>query len=464
MSQATRRQFLKGSALAAGLTSLYPASLALGQSEKNNMIGVKGKQAQNLIFLVADGMCMGTLSLAHHWKLRQKGSPLHWIDAYSKGGMVRSLMDTASASSPVTDSAAAGSAWGCGRRIANGAINMDAEGRALTPLCDYAKAGGKGTGLVSTCRITHATPASFAASVKSRNEEAEILAQYLSKEIDVLLGGGREFFEGPDGVEGFTRFAAKQYRIAQNTRDLKGQSSGGRLLGIFSESHIPYKIDRENDRALAQVPGLLAMFEAALESLSRHENGFLLQVEGGRVDHAGHANDPAAILREQLEFDSCIPLAFEFQKLHPDTLVIVTTDHGTGGCNLNGIGNSYNGSGEALDAINRFSASFEALGDIFVKAGRFDADVLEQATGLRADASQSAAIQSAIDEKVAYPSGVMARQFAQELMEVTGVGWSSDAHTAECVELLAVGPGAERIPPFMANYELHGVIREALGI
>src|SRR5690606_5691167 len=92
------------------------------------------------------------------------------------------------------DSAAAGSSWGCGRRIPNGKINMTGDNEPLRPLGVIAKEGGKAVGLVSTCRITHATPASFAANVASRNMEDTIAEQYLERGIDVLLGGGLKQF------------------------------------------------------------------------------------------------------------------------------------------------------------------------------------------------------------------------------------------------------------------------------
>jgi len=457
----SRRKFLKGAG-AVGASTLFAGSTAPAQAQN---VPSSGGRARNLIFLVVDGMGHGTLGLAHHWQLRNRSNPLVWTRFYDRPEVVTALQDTASASSPVTDSAAAGSAWGCGRRVDNRSINFTADGQALDPLYRFAKDAGKATGLVSTCRITHATPASFAANVPQRDAEDEIARQYLEREVDVILGGGRRHFAGEDPAKQLLpEFKKKGYRLAGDLTDLNAWKGEAKLLGIFSDSHLPYAIDRKNAPELQGVPGLEAMFAAALESLSPADNGFVLQVEGGRVDHAGHGNDPAAILHEQLEFDRCIALAEAFVAKHPDTLLILTTDHGTAGCQLNGIGADYNDSGPALDRINRFTASFEALADHYKALGKFDPAHFEEATGFRPSVEQITVVQTALEEGVKYLNNVLTKAFADELFELTGVGWSSTNHTAEHVELLALGPGAERIPPFLKNYELHGILRDALAL
>lgn len=178
-----RREFLKGVGL------LGATGAVVGSSSAVTAAAGTSQQAKNLIFLVADGMGHGTLALAQHWSLRQRRHPLHWMQLYNRPGFHRSLQDTVSANSPVTDSAAAASAWGSGHRVNNRALNTDPAGKALTPLYARAKRAGKATGLVSTCRITHATPAGFAASVPHRNMEDAIAEQYYW--LSVVLAGLR---------------------------------------------------------------------------------------------------------------------------------------------------------------------------------------------------------------------------------------------------------------------------------
>lgn len=460
----SRRQFLKGAGVAGLASALAPhPSLAVASNRK------PGTNAKNLIFLVVDGMCHGTLGLAHHWNLRKHGEHLHWMQLYERPDLYRGLQDTASNSSPVTDSAAAASAWGSGQRIDNGAINVDPKGKVLEPIYTRAKRAGKKTGLISTCRITHATPAGFAASVPNRGQENKILAQYLEQRIDLLLGGGAQnFIQKRDGkrVDFFKEFEAAGYRVAREAGQLEAIPANGKpLLGIFSHSHIPYAIDRKNDPSLAAVPGLATMFKAGLKQLQGAEKGFLLQVEAGRVDHAGHANDPGAILHDQLEFDACIPIALDFIEKHPDTLLIVTTDHGTGGCQLDGLGQRYNDSGPALDRMDHFRYSFDWLEQQYRASGEFSAELLKRATGISAKPEQAAAIQAAIkDPNISYLTSKIARVFAEELTALSAVGWSSNNHTSECTDLLAIGPGAQKIPAFMRNSEVFGIMTEALRI
>lgn len=463
-----RRQFVKGVSLTGVAATLNAPSVAGASiSEKSS----KGKKAKNLIFLVADGMGTGTCSLAHHWSLRHPEKLLNWTNLHNYPDMKQALQDTASASSPVTDSAAAASAWGCGQRVMNGVINTDADGVSLTPFYSYAKAAGKATGLVSTCRITHATSAGFAANVADRNLEDEIAQQYLEREIDVLLGGGRQHFQRsatsdvakPTPIDLIPEFERKGYISVQNKAELKQKANASRLLGLFSESHVPYAIDRTHTSDFSEVPDLPTLFKTALASLGSSQKGFVLQVEAGRIDHAGHANDPATILHETLEFDRCIPIALEYLKKEPETLLIITTDHGTGGCQLNGLGDSYNGSGSALDRIADASASYELLESEFEASGLFDGKRFTEATGIVPTKAQAEVIQAALEDDAAESlSRVMTDTISKAMMERTGVGWTSNNHTAENVDLFAIGPGSERLPPFIKNNELFNLMMQAI--
>lgn len=460
-SHSSRRQFLKLSGAAGAATVLSASQLVA------NPKAAPGP-AKNLIFLVVDGLCNGTLGLAHHWKLRNEQTPLHWIQMLERDDLHRSFQDTASANSPVTDSAAASTAWGSGTRVNNGSINFDVSGKKLKPLLSYAKEAGKQTGLVTTCRITHATPAGFSANVAQRNKEDAIACQYLERGIDLLLGGGARHFkqQQEDGsvIDYLSRFKGRGYHVATNRSELKAAPEKGRLLGLFSDSHMPYTIDRKNDRSLSEVPSLVEMFEAALDNMSAARNGFVLQVEGGRVDHAGHANDPAAILHEYLEFDACIPVALEYINSHPDTMLIVTTDHGTGGCQLDGQGKAYADSGPALERMNQFKYSFEWLQDSFKATGQFNPQSLKEAFGIEATNQQAKTIQTALNNNEKYLSGALNKAFGQQIQEMTAVGWTSSKHTSECVDLFAFGSCADSVPAFIENHELFGIMTNALGL
>jgi len=454
-SAASRRDFIK-------LTGLAGAAAVASQG-----FASESKKAtahpKNLIFLVVDGMGTGTLSLAEAYEQRLNGRSSAWFTLYESGGYTRSFQDTASADSPVTDSAAAGSAWGCGHRINNGAINVTPNGLQPAPLFLKAKEAGKATGLVSTCRITHATPASFVANVERRNEEDAIAQQYLERELDIYMGGGMQNFkrEDADLVEAFR---AKGYAIATDKKSLKKAAMSDQVLGLFSDSHLPYAIDRQNDKAHKDVPSLESMFETSLEVLSRKPDGFVLQVESGRVDHAGHANDPAAILHEQLEFDRCIPIALKFLEEHPETLLVLTTDHGTGGCQLNGVGSGYRGTGDALVNLSKIGGSLESLETHYKETGKFDAAAFSKMTAIPASEEQAKQIVELVPQFRGYFTSVVASVFSKELLDLTGVGFSSHNHTSEHVEFLALGPGRESFPAFLDNYQVNGILRGLLKI
>jgi alkaline phosphatase len=461
-SASSRRQFLKLSGLA-GAASIIPGCTNLATTEVK-----PAGQAKNVIYLMVDGLCNGTVGLAHHWHLRHKATPLNWMQLFEREGLHRAYQDTASANSPVTDSAAAASAWGSGQRVNNGSINIDPSGKSLKPILSYAKEAGKATGLVTSCRITHATPAGFSTNVPKRGMEDAIAQQYLEREIDVLLGGGARHFlqKQEDGsvIDYIPQFKAKGYQIVKNASELSAIRGGGPLLGLFSQSHIPYAIDRQNDRAYKDVPSLVDMFSTALSQLDGAKDGFVLQVEAGRVDHAGHGNDPGGILHEFLEFDACIPIALEFIESHPDTMLVVTTDHGTGGCQLDGAGSAYLDSGPALDRINKLRHSFEWLQQGFEAKGKFDPVLLKTALGIEPTDVQAAIVQAALDSEAQYLSGALNQAFGKQLNELTAVGWTSNKHTSECVELFAFGPGSEAIPAMIKNYEIFAILTNALGI
>ena len=193
----SRKDFLKKGALSALTLPALTPSILSGKSPKTSARLRKDLQgaAKNVIFLVADGMSIGTLSMGNLMNERQYGRTSHWIQLYrSDRPYHRGLMDMASADSFVTDSSAAASSWGSGHRINNGGVNWSVENEPLRPINHIFRDAGKATGLVTTTRITHATPAGFAAVVPSRNLEDEIAVQYLDAEVDLLMGGGDRHF------------------------------------------------------------------------------------------------------------------------------------------------------------------------------------------------------------------------------------------------------------------------------
>ena len=203
---------------------------------------------------------------------------------------------------------------------------------------------GWSRGLVTTAEITHATPAGFAANSGSRDHAQLIAAQYLDRRIEVLLGGGRQFFDAAkrlDKRDLKAAYAKAGYAVVETRQDLETACCSKPLLGMFADSHLPYTIDHEADGGLrGRVPTLAGMVKAALARLGSAPH-FILQVEGGRVDHAAHNSDAAAAIRDQIALDEAIEVCLAFQKENPDTLIVATTDHGNSNLGLNGMGGGY---------------------------------------------------------------------------------------------------------------------------
>lgn len=468
-----RRRFLQvtaGALAALGSPKIHAKSAA--PSIKTSP--AKGR-AKNVIFLVADGMNTGTLSLAEQVNRYGNGKHTNWFKLYQNPDLkpIRALQETRSENALVTDSAAAGSSWGCGRRIPNRKINMTGADEALKPIGVKAKEGGKAVGLVSTCTITHATPASFAANVPSRDMEATIAQQYLERGIDVILGGGLKHFDSKgrsDHADLLSQYEKAGYTVVKDRQSLTSLSaSSNGLLGLFADGHLPYSVDHVNTPELAKnVPTLSELTLAALLHLNEHKEGFLLQVEGGRVDHAGHANDAAGILQDQLAFDACIAVALDFQAKNPDTLIILTTDHGTGGCNINGEGPDYTHSQEAILSIRNHKTSYERFGSMLYEVtSQSDlAELIAKYYSLTPNAEEMADLYSRMEalRSKGYYDRTAAHLLNPYLSSRIAVNWTTQNHTGEHVELCAWGPGADQVTPFMENWQMHNVICQALAI
>jgi alkaline phosphatase len=309
-------------------------------------------------------MSAGVPSLANEFGKLVRGKGSFWYQLLQNSEATLGFFDMASLNSLVTDSASAASAWGSGSRIFNGQINVLPDGTRLTPIAQLVKQAGKKVGLVTTTRITHATPAGFAAVQPQRDDEDDIAPQYLNV-VDVLMGGGLRHYapnrrkDGKDLIKtyqdaGYTYWNTRE-QILESTRPEK-------VLGLFSDSHLPYTVDHLHSDALRRtVPTLAEMTRKALEILSNAPNGFLLQIEGGRVDHAAHANDAAGIMWDQLAFDDAVEIAYEFVAKRTDTLLIVTSDHGNSNPGLNGIGSEYEESNRAFALLQHAKCSFEEL-------------------------------------------------------------------------------------------------------
>ena len=304
---------------------------------------------RNMIFMVSDGMGPTSLSMTRSFRQVESGLPpgdVLVLDRYMIGSS-----RTRSTSSLITDSAAGATAFSCGFKSYNGAIATLPDHSPCGTVLEAAKKAGYKTGLVVTTRITDATPACFAAHVNQRGEEDRIAEQEvgdhpLGRVLDLILGGGRCHFL-PNTTDGSCRqddqdvvdLAKKNGFNYVNDRKAFDALDGGNsaklpLLGLLADWDIPYEVDRRNMDDV--YPSLDEMARTAMKALSiatqDSDQGFFLMIEGSRIDHAGHGNDPVAQVHEVLAYDKAFASVLDFLDADEVEGVLVgTSDHETGG-------------------------------------------------------------------------------------------------------------------------------------
>lgn len=463
-----RRKFLKGSALLSGVFTLNPTDFFAHNKQSDQ----KGrKKAKNIIFMISDGMSSGTLAMANTYSQNIAGKNSNWMNLYLDNKVSRALMDTASASSIVTDSAAASSSFGGGVRVKNGVLNVGTHGEKYVPIWQKFKIAGKKTGCVTTVTITHATPAGFCINSDSRNAENEIAEMYAHIGFDIMMGGGDEFFnpsKREDKKDVYAVYKGKGYQVLQKRSDLKTIQKGKKVLGVFNLGALPYSIDRHNIPELKSTPTLAEMAQAAIDHMKDHEEGFVLQIEGGKVDWAAHANDIAGLIHDQLAFDDAVKTAIDFAEKDGNTLVIITTDHG----------NANPGTIYGADATKNFNSisHYKYTNEYILNAIHSDFN-LQQIK----DWVYETNTLSLTDEEAKYLlnfySGLEKQEaglynykklpfkaYSEIQKKRNSVGWISMDHSGDYVEICMYGPGSELLKPFVKNTDLHYLMLQAAEI
>ena len=303
-------------------------------------------QAKKVIYFICDGMGISQVTLGRLASQRM-GRPYHFDRIPSVG-----LASTRSRDSYVTDSAAAGTALATGVKTNNWSVGQDAEGQPLETLIDVAHRSGWATGVLTNTRVTHATPAAFTAHVWHRNEEAAIARQQAAKGYpDLLIGGGARFF----GERERAQFQANGFEVVTDVADL-ATVKGPKVAGLIAGSHLPYRIDADEG-----TPPLKDLTARAVELLEAQGKPFFLLVEAGKIDHAGHDHDAAAMIHEQLDMNEALGWALNYQQEHPDTLVVITSDHATGALGITEV-----------SEIVRLTRSGSSAAEIMKRVGKLE--------------------------------------------------------------------------------------------
>lgn len=278
------------------------------------------QKPNNIILLIGDGM-----SFAHFQAgILASETPLN-MEQLTKIGFIF----TSSANDFTTDSAAAGTALAGGVKTNNGFVGMDPDGNPVKSILHLASDNGLSTGVVVTCAVTHATPAAFIANQPSRNMAEEIALDYVNSGVDLFIGGGRNYFENrEDGRNLLAELEDMGYQMAYDMDEVMSVSTS-KMAGLVAPNH-PSRYDEDRGDMLPDAVG------KAISILNQDQSGFFLMVEGSQIDWGGHDNDIEYIVNEMHDFDRAVGKALEFAKSDGNTLVVITSDHDTGGMALHG--------------------------------------------------------------------------------------------------------------------------------
>jgi len=463
--------------------------------------------AKNVIFFVGDGMGVSTVTAARIFSQGVDGQLM--IDRFP----FTALSKTYTSDYITPDSAGTMSAMITGQNTNSGVISLDekterndfngdGDGKRLQTLLELAQARGMKIGVVTTARVTHATPAACYAHVNERNKENEIALQALpgdktynkalGKGLDLLIGGGRRFFV-PSGVideEGDTgrrsdkrdlrsEFQKAGYKYVWNKRQFdKVKAADLPLLGLFDSSHMEYEYDRILD--VAGEPSLADMTAKAvalLEAASKGK-GYILVVESGRIDHAHHAGNAFRAMVETETFDRSVAAAVQRVSLE-DTLILVTADH-SHVFNIAGypmrpkadlsyqvkkaptewIKGTHSGLFNLVYALDSSTGNVVPMTD---KKG-IPYTILAYANGGGYRASSGSRVDPMKDTFKGYGGVTVRGPNDPDYLQEAAVPLSSETHSGEDVAIYAIGPGAFLLNGTQKNTASYVLMKYALGL
>lgn len=449
---------------------------------------------RNLIFMVSDGMGPASLSLTRSFRQHVDGLPIN--DTLSLDRHLWGSSRTRSSNSLVTDSAAGATAFSCGAKSYNGAISiLPPNYEPCGTVLEAAKRAGYMTGLVVTTDLTDATPACFASHVVLRALNDDVAVQEigdgpLGRVVDLMLGGGRCHFL-PNTTSGSCR--QDDYDVAGRAQkdfgwtylnDRAGFDSlkGGEdvplpLMGLFAGRDIPFELDRRNMNDV--YPSLSEMAATAIRALEKatekSDKGFFLMIEGSRIDHAAHINDPAAHVHEVIEYDKTFQSVLDFlEDSKTEGMLVATSDHETGGLATAlqepGHGPVYNWYPSVLANANasaeyltfrlrqHIDSSASAAGNKSALRDWINTHLVIQGLGI------TDALPSELDRLVDNPDD--AKDVLSDMISRRArVGWSTHGHTAVDVNIYSSGGRwAEGVRGNVENTDVGKFLRNYLDV
>jgi alkaline phosphatase len=428
-----------------------------------------GTGIRSVILLIPDGMSVDGVTLARWYR---GGAPLA-LDALACG-----LVRTYSSDAAIADSAPAATAMATGFKSHTGYIGVlpdvadmpgqrpirqGEEKRPVASVLETAHLAGKAAGLIATSELMHATPAAFASHDPSRKNYDALSEQMLHNRVEVLLGGGRKFFQPSarkDGEDLLAEARKLGYTLVATPAELAAlkPAAGQKVLGLFAPEALAYDFDRDP----AKEPSLAEMTRKALEILSLDPDGFFLMVEGSKVDWAAHANDPVGIVSDVLAFDAAVAEALAFAEKDGRTALLAVSDHGNSGLTIGDRSTSTTYDKHALafflDPLKKARRTGEGLESLLAADRANAGQVLAEYYGVSdLSAEELKAVKEAKAGSLNYTVGPMIAARAR-------LGFTTTGHTGEDVVLYAYDPSGNRPTGLVENSDLALIMARYLGV
>lgn len=468
-------------ALAATIVAALAVTALLSQTGREATAQSAHPGPRNVILFIGDGMGFSELHLAR-------------LQGVGTGGKLAmdelpylTAMTTHALDAVVTDSAASATAIASGKKTNNHMVGVAPDMSPLSSVLEDAIRLKKSTGLVTTSRVTDATPAPFAAHPRVPREavgaawEVEVPGAYLDTGVDVILGGGLRNWipksvrgsRRPDETDYLALAVQRGYQVAKTPAELAAvdPSTTRKVLGLFASNYMSFELDRDR----AKEPSLREMTAKAIDILDKNPNGFFLMVEAAKIDLAGHYWDAAAMTRDVLAMDEAVKVALDFARREGKTLLIVTADHGTGGPAV--------AEGLNLEVLRNVKASAEAMARRLTKDRANVREVLAQWAGITdlteaevkaIQAPQEPHVGGKVHKALEAVFGGGAFEIAHVISERAGVSWfpphvhfrseKTYGHEGSPVPLYAFGPYADRFRGLLDNTDIARIVREGFGV
>ena len=279
----------------------------------------KGKKVKNVILMIGDGM-----SLMHVYTAWTANRGKLFLENSQTVGLQKTYCNN----KLVTDSGASGTAMASGQKTNYHCVGVDTLGNPVRTLVTMAKDKGLSAGIAVTCRLWDATPADFCCNNVDRENEYELIADYVNCGADYVCGGGaKKFVNRPDGRDIFKELEAKGYKIARSWEECKALEAD-KIFAATDSVDTPLPKDRGDRLAQSSLKGMNMM--------NKNDKGFFMMIEGSQLDDYGHFNDLDLLMQETHDFDRTVGAVYDWAAKDGETLVIVTADHETGGLTLLG--------------------------------------------------------------------------------------------------------------------------------